>query len=91
MKDKEVDKRNLTKEITMIMIKEIGTTITIKEEDTNQGLKIIIIKEVITKATIIRCKIKETLKTIERDIEFCVFYNWNVRFIFIILKIFNQQ
>lgn len=93
MKYKEVDRRNHTNEITMIMIKETETTITIKEEGTNQEImKIIIIKEIIPKAIIIRCKIKETLKTIERDIELCVFYNWNVRVIFIILKkIFNQQ
>lgn len=92
MKYKEVDRRNHTNEITTIMIKETETTITIKEEDTNQEIMKIIIKEIIPKPIIIRCKIKETLKTIERDIELCVFYNWNVRVIFIILKkIFNQQ
>lgn len=93
MTDKEVDKRNLTKEIIMTMIRETETTITIKEEEegTNQEIiKIIIIKEIIPKETIIRCKMKET-QTIERDTELCVFYNWNVRFIFIILKIFNRQ
>lgn len=86
-KDREVDKRNLTKEITIKMIKETEITITIKEEDTNQEItKIITMKEIIIKATTIRCKMKGIRKTPERDIELCVFYNYCVRIIFIILK-----